>query len=241
MHTINLSTNPRRPPLDQLKVEEGAVLPIYKPLGWTSFEVVKKVRAIRQVKKAGHAGTLDPLATGLLVICTGKQTKAISQYQALEKVYQGELVLGKTTPSVDLETDFDRETSYAHVTAAALRQLAPSFVGYIKQTPPAYSAIKTRGVRAYTQARQGRSVVLQPRQVWIKDFTITSVHMPRVSFEVTCGKGTYIRSLVRDFGEQLGTGAYLASLCRTRLGPYTLQDAYEIADLEHRSLPQASV
>lgn len=233
MPITNLSTRPFTPPIppDQLNVQEEAVLPIYKPLGWTSFEVVKKVRAFAKAKKVGHAGTLDPLATGLLIICIGKQTKAIRQYQDLEKVYQGELVLGKTTPSIDLETDFDRQTAYDHVTAAALRQLAPSFTGYIQQIPPAYSAIRTNGVRAYSQARQGRSVVLQPRQVWIKDFTITAVHIPRVSFEVTCGKGTYIRSLVRDFGEQLSTGAYLASLCRTRIGPYTLQYAYKIASL----------
>ncbi|MEM7382913.1 MAG: tRNA pseudouridine(55) synthase TruB [Bacteroidota bacterium] len=216
-------------PPGQLNAQEGAVLPIAKPLGWTSFDVVRKVRAALKVSKAGHAGTLDPLATGLLIVCIGKQTKAIGQYQDLEKVYQGELVLGRTTPSIDLETDFDREAAYDHVTAAALHQLAPSFVGYIQQIPPAYSAIKTSGVRAYKRARQGRPVVLQPRQVWIKDFTITSVHIPRVSFEVTCGSGTYIRSLVRDFGEQLGAGAYLASLCRTRIGPYTLQDAYRMA------------
>jgi tRNA pseudouridine55 synthase len=230
MPILNLSTSPFIPPIppNQLHAQEGAVLPIAKPLGWTSFDVVKKVRIATKVKKAGHAGTLDPLATGLLIICIGKQTKAISQYQDLEKVYQGELVLGKTTPSIDLETDFDHAASYDHVTAAALYQLAASFVGYIQQIPPAYSAIKTSGVRAYKQARHGQRVMLQPRQVWIKDFAITSIHIPMVSFEVTCGKGTYIRSLVRDFGEQLGTGAYLASLCRTRIGPYTLQEAYEI-------------
>ena len=226
-----MSTSPLILPIppSQLYAPEGAILPIAKPLGWTSFDVVKKVRIATKAKKVGHAGTLDPLATGLLIICIGKQTKAISQYQDLEKVYQGELVLGKTTPSIDLETDFNHTASYDHVTTAALHQLAASFVGYIQQVPPAYSAIKTSGIRAYKQARDGQTVLLQPRQVWMKDFTISSVHRPTVSFEVTCGKGTYIRSLVRDFGEQLGTGAYLASLCRTRIGAYTLQDAYEIA------------
>jgi len=223
----------RRPmPLSLSKLAAGAVLAVNKPLGWTSFDVVKKLRALWQVKKIGHAGTLDPLATGLLILCTGKQTKAISQYQDLEKVYKGELVLGKTTPSVDLETDFNSEAPYGHVTAAALHQLAQTFIGYIQQVPPAYSAVKTKGVRAYAQARQGQATALEPKQVWIKDFTLTAVQIPKVSFEVTCSKGTYIRSLVRDFGEQLGTGAYLASLCRTRIGPYTLEDAYEIADLE---------
>lgn len=222
--------------LDQLNFEEGAVLPINKPLGWTSFDVVKKLRAILHVKKIGHAGTLDPLATGLLILCTGKQTKAISHYQALEKVYRGELMIGKTTPSVDLETDFDREAAYTHVTEAALLQLAQSFTGYIDQIPPAYSAVKTKGVRAYTQARQGQPTALAPKKVFIRAFTITSINMPRVTFEVTCGKGTYVRSLVRDFGEQLGTGAYVANLCRTCIGPYSLKDAYELADLDRRGV-----
>ena len=226
--------------LDQLNFEKGAVLPINKPLGWTSFDVVKKLRAILHVKKIGHAGTLDPLATGLLILCTGKQTKAISHYQDLEKVYRGELVIGKTTPSVDLETDFDSEAAYTHVTEAALLQLAQSLTGYIDQIPPAYSAVKTKGVRAYTQARQGQPVALAPRKVFIRAFTITSINMPRVTLEVTCGKGTYIRSLVRDFGEQLGTGAYLANLRRIRIGPYSLKDAYELADFDRRGLPSCN-
>ncbi|MEM7055793.1 MAG: tRNA pseudouridine(55) synthase TruB [Bacteroidota bacterium] len=219
--------------LNQLSCQEGAVIPINKPLGWTSFDVVKKLRSILCVKKIGHAGTLDPLATGLLVICTGKQTKAISHYQGLEKVYRGELVIGKTTPSVDLETDFDSEIAYTHVTEASLLHLAQSFTGYIDQIPPAYSAVKTKGVRAYTQARQGRPIALAPRKVFIRTFTITSINIPRVMFEVACGKGTYIRSLVRDFGEQLGTGAYLANLCRVCIGPYSLEEAYALADLIH--------
>lgn len=217
--------------LGQRNAQEGAMLLINKPHGWTSFDVIKKLRIIGQVSKIGHAGTLDPLATGLLVVCTGKKTKTISYYQDLEKVYQGVLVLGKTTPSIDLETNFDSETTFAHITEAATHQLAASFIGHINQVPPAYSAIKTQGVRSYTQARHGKAVVISAKKVWIKKFAITEIHMPRVSFEVTCGKGTYIRSLVRDFGQQLGTGAYLADLCRTRIGPYRLEDAYEIAHL----------
>ncbi|MEO1219545.1 MAG: tRNA pseudouridine(55) synthase TruB [Bacteroidota bacterium] len=206
----------------------GAVVAVQKPLGWTSFDVVNKIRALSGVKKVGHTGTLDPLATGLLLICTGAKTKTVSQYQDLEKVYCGELVLGKTTPSIDLETDFDTESSYDGVTPTALHTVANSFVGCIDQVPPAYSAVKARGVRAYTQARHGQAVRLAPRQVWVKSFSITSIDVPTIGFAITCGKGTYIRSLVRDFGAQLGTGAYLASLCRTRIGHYTLQDAYVI-------------
>ena len=211
-----------------LQAASGTVVAVQKPLGWTSFDVVNKIRALSGVKKVGHTGTLDPLATGLLLICTGTKTKTVSQYQDLEKVYCGELVLGKTTPSIDLETDFDTESSYTGVTPPTLHTVAASFVGWIDQVPPAYSAVKARGVRAYTQARHGQAVALAPRQVWVKSFTLTSVDIPTVGFVVTCGKGTYIRSLVRDFGVQLGTGAYLASLCRTRIGPYTLQGAYAI-------------
>jgi len=217
--------------LDQLDLEKGTMLLINKPLTWTSFDVVKKVRGLLKVSKIGHAGTLDPLATGLLILCTGPQTKNISNYQDLEKVYTGELVLGKTTPSVDLETAFDSESSYTHVTTTDLMALTQRFKGAISQIPPAYSAIKTQGVRAYRKARKGQQALLEPRQIVISHFNITAINMPNISFEVRCSKGTYIRSLVRDFGEQLNTGAYLASLCRTQIGPYKLGDAYEIADL----------
>lgn len=179
----------------------------------------------------GHAGTLDPLATGLLIVCTGKQTKRISEYQDLEKVYTGEMVLGKTTPSVDLETDFDSETSYDHVTEAEVHQLASTFVGQIQQVPPAYSAIKTQGKRAYKLIRKGQEVTLAAREVLIESFIITSINLPRIEFEVTCGKGTYIRSLVRDLGEALGTGAYLSQLCRTHIGDFSLENAYEVDTL----------
>lgn len=217
--------------LDYHKLDEGIMLALHKPLYWTSFDMVKKLRSMLSVKKIGHAGTLDPLATGLLLICTGKKTKTISHYQDLEKVYTGEMILGKTTPSIDLETDFDHETPYENLTEAIIYGLAPTFVGYTNQIPPAYSAIKTQGTRAYKKARQGEATMLTPRQVFIRSFVITSISMPSITFEVTCGKGTYIRSLVRDFGNRLGVGAYLKALCRTRIGSFRLEDAYNVTEL----------
>jgi len=224
-------THPHPTLLDQPNLDEGIVLALNKPLYWTSFDVVKKVRSILAVKKAGHAGTLDLLATGLLLVCTGKKTKTINHYQDLEKVYAGEMVLGKTTPSVDLETDFDSETPYKHLTEAAIYELVSTFLGYTSQIPPAYSAIKTHGERAYKKARKGQNPILTPRQVFIRSFVVTSICMPSIKFEVTCGKGTYIRSLVRDFGKQLGVGAYLNALCRTSIGSFRLEDAYDLAEL----------
>ncbi|MHA7877609.1 MAG: tRNA pseudouridine(55) synthase TruB [Bacteroidota bacterium] len=215
---------------------EGMVLACNKPLHWTSFDVVKKLRAVLAVKKVGHAGTLDPLATGLLLICIGAKTKAISRYQDLEKVYTGEMILGKTTPSIDLETAFDSETPYKHITEAAIYELIPTFTGMIHQTPPAYSAVKCQGERAYKKARDGRTVRLSQRKVFIRSFVITAIKLPSIKFEVTCGKGTYIRSLVSDFGKQLGVGAYLNTLCRTRIGPFRLEDAYDIAALPRQPL-----
>ncbi len=214
----------------KLHLEEGAVIAVNKPLRWTSFDVVRKLRTIFSVKKIGHAGTLDPLATGLLLICTGKKTKSISYYQDLEKTYTGEMVLGKTTPSIDLETAFDSEKSCECITEEAIQKLVPTFLGPINQVPPAYSAIKIRGERAYKKAREGQTMNLAPRQVFIQDFRVTYIGIPLIRFEVVCSKGTYIRSLVRDFGQQLGVGAYLSKLCRTRIGDFKLEDAYEIAD-----------
>jgi tRNA pseudouridine55 synthase len=222
---------PNLPPtlISQLKLDEGAVLAIHKPLHWTSFDVVKKLRSALSVKKVGHAGTLDPLATGLLLVCTGKKTKTISHYQDLEKVYTGEMILGQTTPSVDLETAVDSETPCAHITEAEIHALTHAFVGDIAQIPPAYSAIKVDGARAYKKARKGQEIVLPPRQVFIRSFVITEINLPTIQFEVTCGKGTYIRSLVRDFGEQLGVGAVMTALCRTRIGDFRLEEAYDMA------------
>lgn len=210
---------------------EGTMLLVNKPLGWTSFDVVKKLRSTFKIDKIGHAGTLDPLATGLLIVCTGKQTKTIAEYQNLDKVYTGQLVLGKTTPSIDLETPFDSNRPYEHITETDIKLQTTKFLGLITQVPPAYSAVKIQGVRAYKKVRKGQEPTLQPRQVFIKDFTITSINLPEVSFIVSCSKGTYIRSLVRDFGEGLGTGAYLSQLCRTHIGPHSIENAYEIETL----------
>ncbi len=217
--------------------QEGSMLLIDKPYEWTSFGVVKKLRGALGIKKIGHAGTLDPLATGLLILCTGKMTKKIHQYQEMEKEYEGKLVLGKTTPSIDLETDFDSSKDTSHLTESDVIKVSDSFVGEIQQIPPVYSAVKVDGQRVYNKARKGQQVELKPRQVHIRKFEIIKCKLPEVDFKVVCSKGTYIRSLVRDFGTVLGTGAYLAALTRTRIGIYTLAEAQQLDDLlKHTSL-----
>lgn len=208
--------------------EEGQVVLIDKPAGWTSFDVVNKIRRTIRVKKVGHAGTLDPLATGLLIICTGKMTKQIDGYQAQEKEYTGRLVLGKTTPSIDLETPFDAEYAIEHITADAIMQAAQAFVGVIQQIPPMYSAIRVDGKRMYLQARKGKTVELIPREVTVSSFEITHLDLPAIGFRIVCSKGTYIRSLVRDLGKQVGAGAYLETLRRTRIGDFEVKDAQTI-------------
>lgn len=213
---------------DQL--EPGSMLMIDKPYRWTSFGVVKKLRGALAVKKIGHAGTLDPLATGLLILCTGKMTKRINEYQELEKEYEGTLVLGKTTPSIDLETDFDSERDTSEITEDVVRNTVRKFLGAIEQIPPIYSAVKVEGQRVYNIARKGQTVSIEPRIVEIREFEVLSCELPAVEFRVVCSKGTYIRSLVRDFGQQLGTGAYLARLVRTRIGRYTLREAYNLEE-----------
>lgn len=205
--------------------ERNEVLLIDKPLKWTSFDVVNKVRYAGKYKKVGHAGTLDPLATGLLILCTNKKTKEIDTYQAQEKEYTGTLVLGKTTPSVDLETDFDAEYPTDHITLEAINQIVKQLTGVIEQIPPAHSAIKVNGKRAYESARKGEEVIIKSRQVEIKEFDIDTAHFPELSFRIVCSKGTYIRSLVRDFGKLLQSGAYMSSLRRTRIGDFSIQNA----------------
>lgn len=206
------------------------MLLVDKPLEWTSFDVVKKMRGLTRVKKIGHAGTLDPLATGLLILCTGKMTKQIETFQSMEKAYEGVLVLGKTTPSVDLETEFDSEQSTEHITPEELEQARETFLGTINQVPPQHSAVKVDGKRVYKLARQGKSVEIKARQVQIKSFHFIEVELPAIRFEVVCSKGTYIRSLVRDLGQTLGVGAYLKELRRTRIGQYHVNDAQTIAE-----------
>ncbi|HMR55912.1 MAG TPA: tRNA pseudouridine(55) synthase TruB [Cyclobacteriaceae bacterium] len=204
------------------------VLLINKPLEWTSFDVVNKLRGKLKIKKIGHAGTLDPLATGLLILCTGKMTKRIDEYQAQEKEYTGTFVIGQTTPSHDLETDVSVPIEIDHLTDDIILRAAQKFTGTIQQIPPLHSAIKVGGKRAYALARKGEEVVLKPREVTISTFEITNITKPHIRFRIVCSKGTYIRSLARDFGNELGTGAYLAELCRTRIGEFKLADAQEL-------------
>lgn len=195
--------------------DEGEVILIDKPLTWTSFDVANKLKRGCKFKKIGHAGTLDPLATGLLILCTGKKTKQIDLYQAQEKEYTGTLVLGKTTPSVDLETEFDAEYPTDHITPETLENARLQLVGTIEQTPPIYSALRVDGERLYKKARRGEEIEIKKRIVEISLFEIDPTNFPAVDFKIICSKGTYIRSIVRDFGQLVGSGAYMSALCRT--------------------------
>lgn len=211
--------------------DEGRVLLINKPYDWTSFDVVNKLRYRLKMKKIGHAGTLDPLATGLLIICTGKMTKQIERFMGMEKEYTGTFVIGQTTPSFDLETEVSEPKEISHITTEEITNASKRLIGKIDQLPPLHSAIKIGGKRAYKFARQGKEVELQPRAVEILAFDVTEFKSPEVSFRIICSKGTYIRSIARDFGEALGVGAYLSHLCRTRIGPYLLSDAISIDEV----------
>ncbi len=205
--------------------EQGQVLLINKPLEWTSFDVVRKIRSQIKIKKVGHAGTLDPLATGLLILCTGKFTKRINEYMAKEKEYTGHIILGATTPTYDLESEPINQLPYEHITEQDIRQTTNQFIGEILQVPPAHSAIKIDGKRVYELARKGIDVVIEPRKITIKEFDITSINLPKIGFKVVCTTGTYIRSLANDFGKTLGCGGYLSSLCRTRIGEFTIDQS----------------
>ena len=212
--------------------EEGQTLLINKPLHWTSFDAVKKIRNLVRIKKVGHAGTLDPLATGLLIICTGKFTKKINEYMAQEKEYSGTFILGATTPTFDLESEPRNFKSFDHISEKDINNIVNKFIGEILQVPPIHSAIKVEGKRVYELARKGQEVKLEPRKIFIKEFEITSVDLPVIHFRVVCSTGTYIRSLANDVGEALGCGAYLGSLSRTRIGEYRLEDALTIEQFE---------
>lgn len=206
--------------------EQGQMLLIDKPLHWTSFDVVRKLRTLVRTGKIGHAGTLDPLATGLLILCTGKFTKRINDYMAREKEYTGTITLGASTPTYDLESErvVLREPSF--VTQAMLEEtIARQFTGDIMQVPPAHSAIKVGGKRVYELARKGVEVKLEARRVTIKEFAVTRFQLPEVGFRVVCTTGTYIRSLANDLGAVLGCGGYLSALRRTRIGEYTVEQA----------------
>jgi tRNA pseudouridine55 synthase len=211
----------------------GQTICIDKPATWSSFHVVKKVRFLTKAKKVGHAGTLDPLATGLLVICTGKHTKIINTYQGQEKEYTGKYKLGVTTASYDSEEPEENPKPYDHITLKAVEECVKSaFTGVILQKPPIFSAVKVGGERAYSKARKGEEVIIQPKEVTIHTFEITSFEPPFIAFKIVCGKGTYIRSIARDLGVALGCGAYMSELRRTRIGEFKIEDAYTIETFE---------
>ncbi len=205
--------------------EEGKVILIDKPLHWTSFDVVRKIRNSIKIKKVGHAGTLDPLATGLLIICTGKFTKKINEYMAQEKEYTGSFTLGATTPTYDKESTPENLKPYDHITEIQIADATKKFIGEIQQFPPIYSAIKKDGVALYELARRGEEVELKARTIKITAFKITKIELPIVEFSVLCGTGTYIRSLAHDMGAALGCGAYLSELRRTKIGDYNVNNA----------------
>ena len=217
--------------------EKGGVILVNKPYEWTSFQAVNKIKVrlkhyfnTKKVK-IGHAGTLDPLATGLLIVCVGKFTKKIEEYQAQEKEYTGTFYLGATTPCFDKEKEIDNYYPTDHITQEAIYKAAEAFLGEQDQTPPMFSALKVNGVRAYEFARDNKEIKLKSRKITIKEFEITRIALPEVDFRIVCSKGTYIRSIARDFGFYLNSGAYLTALCRTRIGEYTLNQAQELKDI----------
>ena len=224
-------------PLREYDYLNGEMLLIDKPIGWTSFDVVNKVRyslkhklGIKKIK-VGHAGTLDPLATGLLILCTGKFTKQLDFYQGQIKEYTGTITLGATTPSFDKETEIDQHYPIDHIDAALLEQARLQFMGPLEQYPPMFSAIKVDGVPLYKKARKGIQVEVKPRPIEILDFDLMNFNVAEVDFRVRCSKGTYIRSLAYDFGKAVRSGGYLSSLCRTKIGEYKLEDAWNLEKL----------
>jgi tRNA pseudouridine55 synthase len=216
------------------KYEEGQLILVDKPIEWTSFNVITKIRSLINIRKVGHAGTLDPLATGLLIVCTGKFTKRINEYMAQEKEYTGTIVLGAVTETFDFESEPTQVKPTDHITREQIHATTKQFTGEIMQVPPMHSAIKKDGKRLYELARKGEIIELQPRKLFIKSFDITAIDLPIVSFRVVCSTGTYIRSLANDFGAALGCGGYLGSLRRTRIGKFTVEEALTIEQLENK-------
>ena len=217
-----------------LDFQAGEILLVDKPLGWSSFDVVNKLRWQLKKKygvkkfKVGHAGTLDPLATGLLIICTGKKTKISESLMSENKTYTGTFLLGKTTPSYDLETDYDNDFPVDHITKEKIQDVTNSFIGKQLQTPPIFSAKKIDGKRAYTSARAGKEITMKPNSVVISDFSTSFDNFPEIKFRVSCSKGTYIRSLAHDFGQKLNSGATLIELRRTQSGNFHINDAKSV-------------
>lgn len=216
----------------------GQVLLVNKPIGWSSFDVVKKIKLLIRKKynlkkiKVGHAGTLDPLATGLLIICTGKFTKKISEIQNQEKTYTGTITLGSTTASYDLETEINTNYKTSHITEKSIHQTTKKFLGKIKQTPPLFSALKKDGERLYKKARRGEKIIIESRDVFVHEFNIISIEDLNVHFKIKCSKGTYIRSIANDFGFALNSGGHLSRLCRTAIGNYHYSQGFDIEYFE---------
>ncbi len=222
-----------------LNLTEGEILLVNKPYRWTSFDVIGSLRGlikhlIGKKIKIGHAGTLDPLATGLLIVCTGKATKRIEEFMAFDKEYKGTFVLGATTASYDMEKEVNETFPTEHITAEMIREAAQRLSGDIMQVPPMFSAIKVDGKRAYESARKDKDLGLAARPVSVPVFEITRIDMPEIDFRIVCSKGTYIRSLARDFGVSLNSGAYLSALCRTRIGPHKLENALTVEELKEQ-------
>lgn len=212
----------------EINFSAGEVILIDKLEGFTSFNVVNRLRRLVKVKKVGHAGTLDPLATGLLIVCTGKKTKEIYKYQDLPKIYTGIISIGKRTSSMDSETEFTEENDISGVTSEQIEDTRKSFVGEIEQLPPMYSAIKHNGKSLYHYARKGKVVTREARKVEVHEFKITEVNLPDIHFEIKCSKGTYIRVIADDFGQKLGCGAYLKKLRRTAIGEHNVETAFTV-------------
>ena len=222
------------------KILEGSIILVKKPLKWTSFQVVNKIRwliknhfNIKKIK-VGHAGTLDPLAEGLLIICTGQLTKRITEFQNLNKSYTGVFHIGATRPSFDLETDIDSSSCIKHLKVEDILKTKDQFIGNIQQTPPIFSAVKIKGKKLYQYARAGEKINPKKRNISIFKFNILKIDLPKVFFEIECSKGTYIRSIANDFGKQLKVGAYLENLTRTNVGSYCLEKAISIDDFEKK-------
>lgn len=215
--------------------EEGALVLVDKPLKWTSFDVVNKIRWCLRRKygklKVGHAGTLDPLATGLVIVCIGKWTKQIESYMGQQKEYLAQICLGATTPSFDLETEIDTRYPWEHITRDSFEKILLQFTGEIQQIPPVYSAVRVDGVRAYEKARKGKGPEMLPRNVYIKEIEVVKFELPYVELRIVCGKGTYIRSLAHDIGKACGSGAYLSGLRRMKIGEFRVERANKMDDL----------
>jgi tRNA pseudouridine55 synthase len=226
---------------DLNKYDAGEVILVDKPLNWTSFDVVRKIRSLIKIKKVGHAGTLDPLATGLLIVCTGKFTKQINEYMGMEKEYTGTFTLGAVTPTYDLESGPTEIKDVSGVTEEEIHKATRLFTGEIQQVPPVHSAIKKNGKPVYLMARKGIDVQLEPRSVIINSFTIEKIELPIIYFRVVCSTGTYIRSLANDYGRELGCGAYLSSLRRTRIGIFLAENAMQMQELEHQIKPETAL